>query len=208
MRLKQNFWSIMFLCINFVVSGCLPVPGGEAIVSQNPGAGTETGQSQISKTNSSSEPIENTYPNPGDNLAPTGLPSPPAEGEANKPGNVYPAARGNDRGEVMKEIHELEPSMQRIVETAMDDLAGRMDADCAEIGFAGLEFITWPDGSMGCPAPGMRYKQVQVDGYRVTLVLDGVEYAYHGGGNRAPFLCERGAFPSDMDLSPPGNPDV
>jgi hypothetical protein len=208
MRLNKYFWITMFLCIVPLVSGCLSAPSRARTENQSSGAETETGQTHISKTNSSTGSIENTYPNPEETESPPNLPSPLSAAETNEHTNVHPAPGDNDLGENMKEIEELEPAMQKIVETAINDLAGRMDVESAEIEFAGLEFIIWPDGSLGCPVPGMRYKQVQVDGYRLKLILNGEEYAYHGGGNRGPFLCERGTFPADLELSPPGNPDV
>lgn len=55
------------------------------------------------------------------------------------------------------------------------------------------EEVTWRDGSLGCPQPGMRYKQVLVNGYRIVLRHGGSEYPYHGAGARPPFLCERPA---------------
>ena len=33
----------------------------------------------------------------------------------------------------------------------------------------GAERVTWPDGSLGCPAPGRMYTQALVPGYRVRL---------------------------------------
>lgn len=33
----------------------------------------------------------------------------------------------------------------------------------------GTESVTWPDGSLGCPAPGMMYTQALVPGFRVRL---------------------------------------
>ena len=42
--------------------------------------------------------------------------------------------------------------------------------------------VTWRDGSIGCPEPGMNYTQALVPGVRVVLELDGVRYEYHAGG--------------------------
>jgi hypothetical protein len=44
------------------------------------------------------------------------------------------------------------------------------------------EVVTFPDGSLGCPLPGMSYTQVQVDGYRITAVAAGTTYDYRGSG--------------------------
>ena len=54
--------------------------------------------------------------------------------------------------------------------------------------------VTWPDGSLGCPEPGMMYTQVLVDGTLVVLEAGGSRYEYHGGD---PLLfCEHPTPPS------------
>ena len=50
--------------------------------------------------------------------------------------------------------------------------------------------VTWRDGSLGCPEPGMFYTQALIPGTRTILEVAGKQYHYHSGGNRAPFLCE------------------
>jgi hypothetical protein len=36
----------------------------------------------------------------------------------------------------------------------------------------------------------MAYPQVQQEGVIIRLRANGQDFAYHGGGTRAPFLCE------------------
>ena len=52
------------------------------------------------------------------------------------------------------------------------------------------EPVTWRDGSLGCPKPGMMYTQALVDGYRIVLRAAGEEVAYHGANGQAPFRCD------------------
>ena len=47
----------------------------------------------------------------------------------------------------------------------------------------------WPDGSLGCPQPGMVYSQAMVPGYHVVVDHGGRAYDYRIGGNRYLFLC-------------------
>jgi len=47
----------------------------------------------------------------------------------------------------------------------------------------------WPDGSLGCPQPGMVYSQATVPGYHVVVDHAGREYDYRVGGNRYLVLC-------------------
>jgi hypothetical protein len=44
-----------------------------------------------------------------------------------------------------------------------------------------VEPVTWPDGSLGCPDPGMMYTQALVEGYRVTLLAGDLTYDYRVG---------------------------
>ena len=42
-----------------------------------------------------------------------------------------------------------------------------------------VEEVTWPDGSLGCPQPGMAYTQALVPGYRVTTFAGGERVVWH-----------------------------
>lgn len=77
------------------------------------------------------------------------------------------------------------------VAAAIADLARRTGADPAAITIVSAEAVTWSDGSLGCPQPGMAYTQALVDGYRLILRLNGVDYAYHAAVNGDFFYCER-----------------
>lgn len=92
------------------------------------------------------------------------------------------------------------------VQTAIGDLAGRTGADRAEIEVVSVEEVDWPDGSIGCPQPGMVYTQAIVNGMKIVLRHQGIDYAYHQGGSRPVFYCaaEAGAVkpppPDDLDV--------
>jgi len=73
---------------------------------------------------------------------------------------------------------------------ATADLARRLDVDPADVEVVSAELVTWRDGSLGCPQPGMVYTQALVDGTRVVLEVAGRRYEYHSGGARGPFLCD------------------
>ena len=79
------------------------------------------------------------------------------------------------------------------VRQAIADLARTLALDTAAIEVVEASPVVWPDGSLGCPEPGMMYTQVTVEGIRIILRAQGQEYNYHGGGNRDPFLCENPA---------------
>lgn len=88
---------------------------------------------------------------------------------------------------------ERSPAMSGFVESAVADLASRLDVPEDEVTVVTAEAVTWGDTSLGCPQPGMRYAQVVQDGTYIELEHSGTTYPYHSGGERPdPFLCEQG----------------
>ena len=83
----------------------------------------------------------------------------------------------------------IEPSMQGLVDQAVADLAKRLDIDASSITTVSAAAVVWPDGSVGCPRPGLLYPQVRVDGALIVLSAGGETYRYHSGGSRSLFLC-------------------
>jgi hypothetical protein len=81
--------------------------------------------------------------------------------------------------------------MQYLVDQAVADLAMRLKVDESKIVAVSAQSMSWPDGSLGCPQPGMAYTQVMVDGVLIQLNVNGTTYSYHSGGSRAPFLCQK-----------------
>ena len=51
------------------------------------------------------------------------------------------------------------------------------------------ESVSWRDGSLGCPQPGMMYTQALVPGYRIRLKLGDKEYLYHSSRVGPPMRC-------------------
>lgn len=82
------------------------------------------------------------------------------------------------------------PSDNPLVVQALKDLAQRLNLQLDQITVVSAQAVTWPDGSLGCPRPGMVYPQVQQDGMRIILSANGQEYDYRSGERRPPFLCE------------------
>ncbi len=87
-----------------------------------------------------------------------------------------------------------DPRQNTQVAAALEDLAGRLGTDPGDIEVVVWDAVTWPDGSIGCPRPGMGYTQVLIEGVRIVLVYDTAEYNYHAAGTGIPFLCEPKAF--------------
>lgn len=73
---------------------------------------------------------------------------------------------------------------------AAADLAARLGVGIDQVSVVSMEEVTWRDGSLGCPEPGMMYTQALVPGSRILLKANGQTYEYHAGGGREPFLCQ------------------
>jgi hypothetical protein len=77
------------------------------------------------------------------------------------------------------------------IEAAIADAAERFGVEPEAVAVARSLRVSWSDGSLGCPEEGMMYTQAIVDGYLLTLEVDGRRYDYHGAMGGDPFLCER-----------------
>ena len=78
-----------------------------------------------------------------------------------------------------------------LVQQAIADLAATESLSVDEIELVSFEEVSWPDASLGCPHPDMRYRQVPVDGARIVLRSKKGISTYHSGGGRPPFQCPR-----------------
>lgn len=86
------------------------------------------------------------------------------------------------------------------IEQAKADLLKRVSTLKADtIRVASAEEVTWRDGSLGCPQPGMMYTMALVPGYRVVLESGGVNYSYHGAKGRPPRFCASPSAPGPID---------
>lgn len=82
------------------------------------------------------------------------------------------------------------PAPDTLVEAVRKDLDGRSlvgaDAKVVE-----SRKVTWNDGSLGCPAPGVSYTQAKVEGWQVIVEVGGQQYDYRfAGEGGTPTLCE------------------
>jgi hypothetical protein len=88
---------------------------------------------------------------------------------------------------------EFDPLLKKFVEQAKADLARRLGIPAEQIELVSIKSVVWPDGSLGCPKPGMLYIQVQKEGLLIRLRVGEKIYSYHSGEGHPPFLCEDSA---------------
>ena len=78
-----------------------------------------------------------------------------------------------------------------IVTAARDDLAERVGsgpASSADV--VQSETVSWPDGSLGCPVPGLFYQPIVTPGYRIVFSVGGATYDYRATEAGVVSLCE------------------
>jgi hypothetical protein len=90
-----------------------------------------------------------------------------------------------------------------IVAPAKADLARRLGVEPDDLKVVSAEEVTWPDGSLGCPEPGMSYTQALIDGSKVVLGYDDRVYVYHAGDDGEPFLCPSDEKDGGHEMVPP-----
>ncbi|MFL6548970.1 MAG: hypothetical protein ACJ8OJ_09765 [Povalibacter sp.] len=77
------------------------------------------------------------------------------------------------------------------------DVARRSGKQLDAVSIILAESVTWSDGSLGCPEPGMLYTQALVRGYRVVATVGDQRFEYHAGLKGPPKFC-----PADRVLPP------
>lgn len=75
------------------------------------------------------------------------------------------------------------------VQAAIIAEAQRAGVEPAAVAIVSYEEVTWTDGSIGCPQPGVMYTQALVPGHRLVLAVDGQEAHYHQARDRDFSYC-------------------
>jgi hypothetical protein len=111
----------------------------------------------------------------------------PGEDAAGDDDGADEGAAGDDVGDDEVDVGALAAE----VDAALEELGG--DARVVE-----ARPVTWSDGALGCPEPGMMYTQALVDGYRIILETgDGERVFFHGEDGQPPFRCDAPQEPQD-----------
>ena len=84
-----------------------------------------------------------------------------------------------------------------VLEAIVADAADRAGVEREEVDITIAEAVTWSDGSLGCPEPGMMYTQALVPGYRVVVEAVGAELNYHAAQSGDFRYCENPRPPAE-----------
>ena len=189
---------LLFSSLLLFLMGCMPTTSSNV----EPAAEPETAVPALSTTAATLEPVPSETAVPPE-IDPTATPTRSVDITAKPLPTIAleEEPMPSNPGNVVKSSPEKHPEA---VSTAVEDLAGRLNIEESEIEAIAVEMVIWPDASLGCPHPDMAYKQVPQDGLRIRLRADGKIYAYHSGGVRPPFLCEK---PANLIKPEPGSGD-
>jgi hypothetical protein len=80
---------------------------------------------------------------------------------------------------------------QTLLDSILKDLSESSGIAVEKISVYQAEAITWKDGSLGCPQPGMFYTQALVPGFRIILEIGDQKYDYHAAETGYFILCQR-----------------
>lgn len=118
---------------------------------------------------------------------------------------ILPAVRAPELVPVNPE-QPGEPVRGEVPEKLLDDiradLAERTQSSREEMVVVRDQAVTWSDGSLGCPQPGMMYTQALVPGYWIVLQVGEREYDYRASESGHFVLCEGKGLPLDQPVDP------
>ncbi len=81
------------------------------------------------------------------------------------------------------------PSLQSLSQAALQDAARRRGVDVSTLRIVMAEPVTWSDGALGCPQPGMSYTQALVPGFRIRIAAGPDILEYHASTRGLPLYC-------------------
>jgi hypothetical protein len=82
-----------------------------------------------------------------------------------------------------------------VIDGAVGDLATRLDVAEVTIDVLDARPVSWRDGSIGCPDPGLAYAQAEVPGSLIVLRGGDASYRYHAAAGSPFFYCEHPQAP-------------
>ncbi|MEJ6020629.1 hypothetical protein [Ramlibacter sp. PS4R-6] len=81
------------------------------------------------------------------------------------------------------------PEAETVVNAAIADVSRRFAMKARVVS---VERVTWRDGSLGCPQPGMNYTQALVPGWRIELAVGSRSFLYHASERGRVVNCPPG----------------
>jgi hypothetical protein len=86
----------------------------------------------------------------------------------------------------------VNPTLQSVTDAVRADASQRTGLDVAKLEIQESVAVTWADGSLGCPQPGMTYTMALVPGYRIRIKVDEQLLNYHASARGHWVFCPVG----------------
>jgi len=86
----------------------------------------------------------------------------------------------------------MNPTPASITDAVLADAAQRTGLERADLKVESAIAVTWADGSLGCPEPGMNYTMALVPGYRIRVRAGAQLLDYHASRRGYFVLCPDG----------------
>jgi hypothetical protein len=83
-------------------------------------------------------------------------------------------------------------ALQAMVAAARSDAAQRTGQPESAVQVHSAQRVTWADGGLGCPRPGVHYTMALVPGYRIGLQVQARLLDYHASERGVLLLCPGG----------------
>jgi len=90
---------------------------------------------------------------------------------------------------------------QSVIDPVVAEVARLAGVPAEDVAVISAEEMTFSDGSLGCPVPGMSYTQALVDGYKIVAEAGGKTYDFRGTGSTFR-LCEKPVGSTARKVSP------
>ena len=86
----------------------------------------------------------------------------------------------------------MNATLQSVTEAVLADASKRTGLEVAKLEVVESIVVTWPDGSLGCPEPGMNYTMALVPGFRIRIKTDQQVLNYHASARGYWVFCPVG----------------
>ena len=86
----------------------------------------------------------------------------------------------------------MQTNLQSVTAAALQDAERQTGLKPEMLSVVSAAAVTWPDGSLGCPQPGVMYTMALVPGYRVRIQAGERVLDYHASARGQLVLCPEG----------------
>ena len=86
----------------------------------------------------------------------------------------------------------MQTNLQSVTAAALQDAERQTGLKPEMLSVVSAAAVTWPDGSLGCPQPGVMYTMALVPGYRVRIQAGERVLDYHASARGQLLLCPEG----------------